>query len=188
MWNVEAVRQWVDSQNPPDHPNWWSQRGEEASWNQHGTQQASFDRYVSHFIGQGRRIGYNGLAYAVLISIYDNSGDSRLMQKLSTIVDQTTMHLNGPRPRSWWVISLVSLALVWLQIGMALMISYNIPTVGIGCRSASYLIYGVLSSLPWLIHLLPLFDDPGTKRKMLCHFLCFLSTLTLCFITFAAVS
>lgn len=188
MWNVEAVREWVDSPNPPEHPKWWSQGREEVSWNQGCAQQTSFDRYISNFVGQGRQIGYNGLAYAVLTSVYDSYGDSRRMRPLKTIVDQSHICLHRRRPGSWWVLSLISLALVWLEIGMAFMASYNIPTVGIGCRSASYLVYGCLSSLPWLIHLLPWLGGPGTKRKVICNFFSLLSMLTLCFIIFAAVS
>ncbi|KAH6869418.1 hypothetical protein B0T10DRAFT_533871 [Thelonectria olida] len=185
---ISRWMQWVDSPNRPEHPNWWSQMREDASWKERGAQQTSFDRYISDFVGQGRQIGYDGLPYAVLISVYDNPGVNRRMRPLRTIIDQSIRRLNGHRPGSWWVLSVISLALVWLEIGMAFMISYNIPTVGIGCRSASYLVYGCLSSLSWLIHLLPWFGSPGTKRKAVCHFLCLLSTLTLFFIIFAAFS
>ncbi|WJG35083.1 uncharacterized protein FOBCDRAFT_199470 [Fusarium oxysporum Fo47] len=112
MWNVEAVREWVDSQNPPEHPKWWSQGREEAPWNQGCAQQTSFDRCISNFVGQGRQIGYNGLSYAVLNSVYDSYGDSRRMRPLKTIVDQSNICLNRCRPRSWWALSLISLALV----------------------------------------------------------------------------
>jgi heme O synthase-like polyprenyltransferase len=96
--------------------------------------------------------------------------------------------LNGHRPGSWWVLSLISLAIVWLEIGMAFMTSYTVPTVGIGCRSMSYLIYGGLSTLPWIIQFLPGSRHPGYMRKAVHHFICSLSTLCLIFITFAAVS
>ncbi|SCO76798.1 uncharacterized protein FRV6_01010 [Fusarium oxysporum] len=101
MWNVEAVREWVDSPNPPEHPKWWSQEREEVSWNQGCAQQTSFDRYISNFVGQGRQIGYNGLAYAVLVSVYDSYGDSRRMRPLKTIVDQSHICLHRRRPGSW---------------------------------------------------------------------------------------
>ncbi|KAK4096920.1 hypothetical protein N658DRAFT_562121 [Parathielavia hyrcaniae] len=73
------------------------------------------------------------------------------------------------RPMPWWIIAFTSLAIVWLQIGMAVMISYNTPTVGIACGSGSYLIYGSLSSLSWFCQLLPPFKRPGVMRKALCH-------------------
>jgi hypothetical protein len=147
-----------------------------------------FDSYISNFAGQGRQMGYNGLAYAVLVSVYDTPNDNRRVQRLDVIVDRTFKRLKGRRPASWWALSLISLALVWLEIGMAFMISYNVPTVGIGCRSMSYIIYGGLSTLPWIIHLLPGFKHPGVKRRAACYLICLLSTLCLIFITFAAVS
>lgn len=212
LWNVNAVMEWAD--NPRDNdPEWWQQSPEVTTNNQtpvsqqslssksqeyptgtdkiaHSQSHASlsrFDHYISDFAGQGRQIGYNGLAYAVLVSVYDTSHDDRQIQKLDTIVAQALSRLEGPRPGSWWVLSVISLAIVWLEIGMAFMTSYNVPTIGIGCRSMSYLIYGGLSSIPWMIQFLPWFRQPGTKRKALCHGFCVLSTFCLLFITFAAV-
>jgi hypothetical protein len=207
MWNVNAVVEWTARQDGrDDHPDWWQQSKEDAYKRSPGQQSEEdtsiestgqtqdraqlpcFDRYISEFVGQGRQIGYNGLAYAVLGSVYDTPNDNRRVQQLDVIVKQTLKRLNGRRPGSWWVLSLISLAIVWLEIGMAFMISYNVPTVGIGCRSMSYLIYGGLSTLPWIIQLLPWFKHPGAKRKAACYLICLLSTLCLIFVTFAAVS
>lgn len=182
VWNVNAVMEWKDKQhgtNPPDKPEWWQPSREAAA-----DKPTSF----SEFVGQGRQMGYNGLAYAVLISVYDTSKDNRRIQQLNEIADRTLDRLNGSRPGSWWILSMTSLAIVWLEIGMAFMLSYNVPTVGIGCRSMSYIIYGGLSTLPWIIHLFPGFKNPGVKRKTLCYMICCLSTFCLIFITFAAVS
>jgi hypothetical protein len=186
----KAKQQGMD---PPDRPEWWQQSKEDAARNvtsrNHGlTQQPCFDNYISDFVGQGRQMGYNGLTYAVLVSVYDTPNDNRRIEQLDVIVDRASKRLKGRRPGSWWVLSLISLALVWLEIGMALMTSYNIPTVGVGCRSMSYIIYGSLSTLPWIIHLLPWFKHPGRKRKAACYFICLLSTLCLILIIFAAVS
>jgi hypothetical protein len=73
------------------------------------------------------------------------------------------------------MLAVISLALVWLEIGL-------------GCRSGSYITYGYLSTLPWFAQLLRGFKRPGLKRKTLCHFICLLSTLCLGLIIFAAVS
>jgi len=207
MWNANAVMEWAARQDSSDgHPDWWQQSKEDAYRKppgQHNEEDTSiestgqthdraqlprFDEHISEFVGQGRQIGYNGIAYAVLVSVYDTSNDNRRVQQLDVIVEQTLERLNGHRPGSWWVLSLISLAIVWLEIGMAFMTSYNVPTVGIGCRSMSYLIYGGLSTLPWIIQFLPWFRHPGVKRKAVCHFICLLSTLCLIFVTFAAVS
>jgi hypothetical protein len=194
MWNVNAVMKWAareDGRN--EHPDWWQQSKEEeyrksTSQNQGHAQLPRYDEYISKFVGQGREIGYNGLAYAVLVSVYDTSNDKRQIQQLNDIVNRTRKNLDGRRPGSWWILSLISLAIVWLEIGMAFMTSYNVPTVGLGCRSLSYLIYGGLSTLPWILHLLPWFKHPGVKRKGACYLISLLSTLCLIFITFAAVS
>jgi len=183
MWNANAVMKWEAKQkdtDPPDHPHQWQQSEEDDA--------RSFDKYISDFIGQGRQMEYNGLAYAILVSVYDTSHDNRRIERLDVIVNRTFKRLKGRRPGSWWVLSLISLALVWLEIGMALMISYNVPTVGIGCRSMSYIVYGGLSTLPWIINLFPGLRNPGVKRRAVCYFICLLSMLSLIFITFAAVS
>lgn len=133
-------------------------------------------------------MGYNGLAHAVLVSVYDKPDGNRRVERLDIIVDRTLQRLEGRRPGSWWVLSLISLAMVWLAIGMAFMTSYNVPTIGIGCRSMSYLIYGSLSTLPWIIQLFPGLKHPGVKSNTVCYLICLLSTLCLIFITFAAVS
>lgn len=146
-----------------------------------------FGTYIAAFEGQGRQPGYHGLAYAVLVSMYDSAKDNRRVQPLKVIVDQTLRHLYH-RPGSWWWIASVSLAVVWLQIGMAFMLSYNIPTVGIGCRAASYLVYGVLCTLPWVLHLAPNFKSPSAACKSAVFALCILATLCLVFINLAAVS
>jgi hypothetical protein len=182
MWNVKAIRNWETKreEHRDECPHWWQPNIDEA-------RSPSF-RKISGFVGQGRQVGYNGLAYAVLVSVYDTSDDTRRIQQLDTIANRTLQRLNGPRPGSWWVLSLISLAIVWLEIGMAFMTSYHVPTIGIGCRSMSYLIYGGLSTLPWIMHLFPCFKDPGIKRKAACLLISVLSTLFLTFISFAAVS
>ncbi|KAJ7661248.1 hypothetical protein B0H17DRAFT_953697 [Mycena rosella] len=66
---------------------------------------------------------------------------------------------NG-RPRARWgsgvvsrffVASVLALGLTWGTIGAALIVSYFTPAKGIGCRAGSYLIYGVLSTVIWIM-------------------------------------
>nr|GAT50533.1 predicted protein [Mycena chlorophos] len=47
--------------------------------------------------------------------------------------------------------SAAGLFLQWGTAGGALMISYFTPTVGMGCRAASYMIYGSAATLIWII-------------------------------------
>ena len=208
MWNVRAVQEWEEARDanqsdpaPPQHPNWWSSSEERAALSrnapgqvQHGQAQDNprhayhdFNSWVpSDFVGQGRQIGYNGLAYTVVARVA--RADDTLPNQLDAITDETIGHLDDNPPVSWWVLSFAALAVVWWDIGMAIMISYNIPTVGVGCRTGSYIIYGLLSTIPWCLHLSPWFRRQGCRARILGHFLCGLSTLCLLFIVFAAVS
>ncbi|KAJ6600521.1 hypothetical protein DFH09DRAFT_1128388, partial [Mycena vulgaris] len=47
--------------------------------------------------------------------------------------------------------ALVALFLQWGTTGAAVFVAYYTPAVGIGCRSGSYLIYGVAATLSWLL-------------------------------------
>ncbi|KAJ7856704.1 hypothetical protein B0H14DRAFT_2752481 [Mycena olivaceomarginata] len=47
--------------------------------------------------------------------------------------------------------SLVALGLTWGTVGGALVGSWFVPTKGIGCRTGSYLIYGVVATLVWMM-------------------------------------
>ncbi|KDQ57904.1 hypothetical protein JAAARDRAFT_34715 [Jaapia argillacea MUCL 33604] len=63
-------------------------------------------------------------------------------------------------PRSRWgpdvlwrvgIASLVALGLQWGTTGAAIMIAYNTPTVGLGCRSGAYVLYGVAATVVWIL-------------------------------------
>ena len=195
LWNVAAVSRWEELRGNPNSnlpaPEWWSQ-GRENKALRRSTRAAGelkpFDRFIGGFVGQGRQIGYNGLAYAVISSVYDGHSSDRRMHSTLKIATEASKHLGSTRPGSWWILSLTTLSIVWLEVGMAIMLSYNTPTVGLACRSGSYLIFGVLSTIPWIFQCLSFFKRPGFYRKSLCHFASLLSNISLIFITFAAVS
>ena len=46
--------------------------------------------------------------------------------------------------------SLVALALQWGTTGSSILIAYLTPTLGLGCRSVSYLAYGCMATTAWL--------------------------------------
>ncbi|KAG0696829.1 hypothetical protein DFH29DRAFT_181933 [Suillus ampliporus] len=48
-----------------------------------------------------------------------------------------------------FVASLFPLALQWATTGSAALVVYLTPTVGLGCRSLAYLIYGALATIVW---------------------------------------
>ncbi|KAJ7136667.1 hypothetical protein C8R44DRAFT_868792 [Mycena epipterygia] len=45
--------------------------------------------------------------------------------------------------------AIVALFLQWGTTGAAIYVAYNTPAVGLGCRSGSYLIYGIAATLSW---------------------------------------
>ncbi|KAH6974619.1 hypothetical protein BKA56DRAFT_554824 [Ilyonectria sp. MPI-CAGE-AT-0026] len=204
LWNVDAVQRWATLQSQAQDAgeiDWWSQEKEndESAERQSGAasyileyieqpEGALFDHDILEFVGQGREIGYRGLAHAVLLSVYDSHSDDRQMRPPDEIAKQAGRKLAGHRPGSWRLLSLVSLGLVWVDVGMAAMIAYNTPTVGWGCWSVSYLTYGLLSTLPWVLHSLPGFKHPGLWLRAFCHLLNVVSTLSLIFILFAHIS
>ncbi|KAF8218251.1 hypothetical protein K438DRAFT_21902 [Mycena galopus ATCC 62051] len=65
-----------------------------------------------------------------------------------------------PRDRSRWgsgvlsrffLAAITALSLTWGTVGAAIVVVFFTPTIGLGCRSGSYLIYGVLSTLVWIM-------------------------------------
>lgn len=48
-----------------------------------------------------------------------------------------------------FVASLLPMALQWATTGAAVLVVYFTPTVGLGCRSLGYIIYGVLATIVW---------------------------------------
>ncbi|KAK3314393.1 hypothetical protein B0H66DRAFT_504396 [Apodospora peruviana] len=144
-----------------------------------------FDDHILGFVGQGREIEYCGLAHAVVNSVHDSH---RQIRPIETIITKTLLELSGDRAKSWRVISLLSTGLVWLEIGMAYMISFNTPTVGLSCRSGAYIFYGFFTTIPWALHSLPGFKHPTRRQRVVIHLFSSLALLTLLFIIFAAFS
>ncbi|KAG2345258.1 hypothetical protein BDR05DRAFT_880571, partial [Suillus weaverae] len=52
------------------------------------------------------------------------------------------------------IASCASLALQWGTAGGAFIVEWFTPTIGVGCRSLSYLIYGVVSTVIWMMLLI----------------------------------
>ncbi|KAF9062628.1 hypothetical protein BDP27DRAFT_1336305 [Rhodocollybia butyracea] len=47
--------------------------------------------------------------------------------------------------------ALVALFLQWGTTGAAIFVAYRTPAIGLGCRSGSYLIYGIAATVSWLM-------------------------------------
>jgi hypothetical protein len=60
---------------------------------------------------------------------------------------------NLPTPAIQHMLAAAFLALFlqWGTTGSAIFVAYSIPAVGLGCRSGSYLIYGIAATASWLL-------------------------------------
>ncbi|KAJ7624246.1 hypothetical protein DFH06DRAFT_1230060 [Mycena polygramma] len=50
-----------------------------------------------------------------------------------------------------WLAAIAAVFLQWGTTGAAVFVGYWTPTIGIGCRTGSYLIYGVAATLSWIL-------------------------------------
>jgi hypothetical protein len=140
---------------------------------------------LGEFVGQGRKMGYQGLAFDFLTSIYDLRQNPHTIK---TIADKTSTKLNRcfKRPGAWLSLAAFSFLLFWWSIGMAFMVSYQTPTAGLACRSGSYLLYGILASIAWCVSLVR--KNPGEKTRAACYLVNLLSCCALTMIVLAQVS
>ncbi|KAJ7648926.1 hypothetical protein DFH06DRAFT_996557 [Mycena polygramma] len=59
--------------------------------------------------------------------------------------------LPGAVIKHMWMAAIAALFLQWGTTGAAVFIAYWTPSIGVGCRSGSQLIYGVAATLSWMI-------------------------------------
>ena len=78
----------------------------------------------------------------------------------TTQVEEYCMPQNNRRRRRRWgpkvvsrmfVASVLALMLQWGTVGGAIIVVWFTPTKGLGCRSATYLLYAVLSTIVWIL-------------------------------------
>ncbi|KAK0704643.1 hypothetical protein B0H67DRAFT_497363 [Lasiosphaeris hirsuta] len=209
LWNIEAVRLWetaagvevvqgdgttVVERPGEDKIDWWDpakqHRREDSE--REGFRRGPSDISVvsclelGEFVGQGRKMGYYGLTADLLDSVY--RADGRRLNSIADIAKSTNSRLESSfkRPASWWFIAVASITTVWLEILMAFLVSYQTPTVGLSCRSGSYLAYGVLASVSWIISCVH--KSPGFWTRAVCYFFNALAVLVLLTIIFAQFS
>lgn len=127
---------------------------------------------IGEFIGQGRKLEFCGLSWAVM-----EESTRPKFNKSATLYEECTRgitnRLNGRRPRSWFVIAFISQGLVWTCLGMAFLFAFMTPTVGFGCWSGGVTLYGILSSITWIVHLVK--KTPGKRTRNFCNFCNFLA-------------
>jgi len=113
---------------------------------------------LGKFIGQGCNFQYVGLSYSVLQTLDTQPTQSGTWKTLSRgIFRRYATHWRGKRPLAWFVCMGVGLFVVLVGALMSISISFNTPTVGLGCHSLLYLLFLVFSTIPWILHVfLPL--------------------------------
>ncbi|KAF7345250.1 hypothetical protein MSAN_01901600 [Mycena sanguinolenta] len=60
----------------------------------------------------------------------------------------------------------LALFLQWGTTGAAIFVAYTTPAVGLGCRSGSYLIYGVAATISWIFLVLSSFLSHATMQRL----------------------
>ena len=80
------------------------------------------------------------------------------VQAYCDLLDLDDEEPSQPRPSGTWkrifVASSFALGLQWATTGSATMTVFFTPTSGLGCRSGTYLLYGLVSTTVWLMFLL----------------------------------
>ena len=123
--------------------------------------------YLKFFNGQGRKAWHYGIAHAMLTHIEDTTlrrTDSSLPLRERRILtfyeDGSMANESDPMARGLWHFdmielwkALLALAVVVCSAGGAFAISFNEPTVGLGCRSGGYLIFGILTTTTFLLEM-----------------------------------
>ena len=188
LWNANAIRSWEEDQPHPapgQPPIWWS-------WQPHPPMDPTGER-ICEFVGQGRRIGYSGLTNAVVMEYRRKRVELLRAQFQGQGIDLwqdmgsgVRMRLNFP-PKRWHFIRSIAMVVVWLHVFMAFIISYRTPTVGVGCRTGFYLLYGILSSITWIVEALPIGHYPTPRIKLCCYVANTAACLVLGFAVFAQV-
>ncbi|KAJ6567570.1 hypothetical protein DFH09DRAFT_441515 [Mycena vulgaris] len=51
----------------------------------------------------------------------------------------------------FFIASMLALALTWSTTGAAVIVVWFTPTIGLGCRSGAYILYGAVSTLVWIM-------------------------------------
>ena len=104
---------------------------------------------VGGFVGQGRRMRY----CAVTDTVLDMIGNKTSTEMPLPGPDQATiLQTNLPkRSPAWYGVWVLSGLIVTLAFGMAFLVSYKTPTVGLGCRSLAYMVWYLTSSISWVL-------------------------------------
>lgn len=162
LYNVHAIRAnyhpELEASGQAQDIQWWT------AWP--SEDKDTFPCRVGDYVGQGRKMQFCGLVAAVLKKADSTAFDSTI-KSYEKAAGEVVKQLNGSRPVGWFATSVLSLSVVWTQILMAVLISYNTPTEGIGCWSGGELVYGALTSISWIVSMFA--KKPRPSVQFACH-------------------
>lgn len=147
---------------------------------------------IGEFVGQGRVLRYSGIANGMLEltaswTAYGIDSDYTEIEShyRSKVVGFRKNRLIV-RPTTWWFIWIAAQFGVSVSASMAFMVSFNTPTVGLGCRSFLDMLWWIFSSISWIS--LAIFQEPPRITRYITGFFNFCSVVVLNFIMFFQVS
>lgn len=118
-------------------------------WHKDVTKKDMRDFEIGDFVGQGRRMRYCAVADTVLNLVLDRQ-DPTLDQLPGEFEAHGFRVMLPNRPKKWYLIWLLSQFLVGIGYGTAFLVSFQTPTIGLGCRTLSYTIWYLLSFFSWV--------------------------------------
>lgn len=169
LFNVEQLFLDRPLPQPREHtpPHWRGRRGNKPD----DTDVFS----IGEFLGQGRRLRYCGVTDTVLGYIANPArADMALPDLLGQAGSKSKPWLTHEafrrdlvsRPWKWYVAWAVAQAVVSTGFTMAFMVSFNTPTVGLGCRTGSYLVWWCCTVPSWVVLGLQQEPRPWIRRAL----------------------
>ena len=114
---------------------------------------------LTGFCGQARKKWHYAVGYSILtdVQLAMTSHKRGLLKyyvdgTLATPNSKPTIPLWAFKPTEFWQM-IFGIFIVGTCIFSAVIISYNTPTVGLGCRSGGYMVFGILASTAFLIEI-----------------------------------
>jgi hypothetical protein len=132
----------------PQEIGWWSPERDE-----NGQELTPIELKINEFVGQGRRMRHCGVTNTVLEHLHAKGATQWFyndkIARYTEFADKFDKDITK-RPFSWWVCWACGGAFVSISVFMAMMVSYNTPTIGLGCRSLTWIMFWLLSSVSWV--------------------------------------
>lgn len=124
----------------------------------------NIEHMLGRFSGQARERWHYGIAHSMISNLErnldDNERNGRQLHKIYQAGNFVSSRIRGFYHELWtfdlveiWQMSAACLIVTFSAFG-AFLISYNTPTVGLGCRSGGYMVYGILAAGCFFIDLL----------------------------------